>query len=162
MARADSAALWRGLAFGASALAVLALIAAIALIMPAGTRGPAPRPTIAVLVDDARQAAWLALANPTGTRLELRALRPLTPPPGGRFVLWLVGEPGAPPRRLGVLPAAGLVLDQVPVLLRPGATLGVSIEAEDAIGALPRGALVQSGQLIATDGLAALPVSGSP
>jgi anti-sigma-K factor RskA len=158
----DSVSFWRALAFAACALAGLALAAALALTVPLGTRGPAPRPIIAVLVDDSRQATWLALANPTGTRLELRALRPLAPPPGGRFVLWLIAEPTAPPRRLGVLPAAGLVLDQTPVLLRPGATLGISIEAEAAIGAAPRGALVQSGQLIATDALAVLPVSGNP
>src|SRR5690242_782219 len=99
MARAwwDSAPLWRTLAFAAAGVAVLALAVAALLTVPLAARGPTPRPAVAVLVDDARQPAWLALANPAGTRLELRALRALTPPAGRAFELWLIATPGDVP-----------------------------------------------------------------
>src|SRR5277367_6625638 len=98
-------ALWRNLAFATGALALLAVAAALVLTVPLGDRGPAPRPQIAVLVDAARQADWLALANPAGTRLELRPLHALAPPPGSVFALWLIGGAGEPPRALGRLDA---------------------------------------------------------
>jgi anti-sigma-K factor RskA len=158
----DNAALWRNLAFASTALALLAVGAALLLTVPLGGRGPAPRPTVAVLVDAARQAVWLALANPAGTRLEVRALRPIAPPPDRVFALWLIDRPGAAPRALGILPPAGRVIDQLPVLLRPDATLGVSLEP--AIGAAPEapsGPLAQSGTVVATDALPALPIAAS-
>src|SRR5260221_13074110 len=43
----DSVALWRNLAFAASALAVLALVVAGLLTVPLAERGPTPRPSIA-------------------------------------------------------------------------------------------------------------------
>jgi anti-sigma-K factor RskA len=159
----DNAALWRSLAFAAAALALLALGAALLLTVPLGARGPAPRPAVAVLVDDARQPVWLALANPAGTRLELRALRPLAPPPGRVFALWLIDRPGAAPRALGSVPPAGRAIEQLPVLLRPGALLGISLEpATGEAAAAPSGPLTQSGTVVATDALPALPVSGNP
>jgi anti-sigma-K factor RskA len=158
----DNAALWRNLSFAAAALAVLALGAALLLTVPLGARGPAPRPAVAVLVDEARQAVWLALANPTGTRLELHALRPVAPPPGRIFALWLIDRPGAAPRALGTVPPAGRAIDQLPVLLRPGATLGVSLEpATGAASLAPTGPLAQSGTVVATDALPALPIAES-
>ena len=163
MALRDDVALWRTLTFAAAALAVLALGAAALLTVPLGARGPAPRPAVAVLVDAARQAIWLGLANPAGTRLELRALQTVAAPPGRVFALWLIDRPGAAPRALGELPPGGRAIDQLPVLLRAGATLGVSIEpASDPAPPAPSGPLVQSGTVVATDALPALPISGSP
>jgi anti-sigma-K factor RskA len=158
----DNAALWRNLTFAFAALTLLAVGAALLLTVPLGARGPAPRPTVAVLVDEARRAVWLALANPAGTRLELRALQPIAPPPGRVFALWLIDRPGAVPRALGPLPQGGRAIDQLPVLLRPGATLGVSLEpaGDDAVSA-PSGPLEQSGTVVATDALPALGISTS-
>ena len=161
MRLAYSVALWRTLAFAACGLAALAVAAALVLTVPLGARGPAPRPTVAVLVDEARQPVWLALANPAGPPLELRALRALTPPPGRTFVLWLIAEPGAPAHRLAAVPSAGLVLDPPPMLLHAGASLAISVEPTgDA--ETPSAPLVELGTLVATDGLPALPISASP
>ena len=110
----DNAVLWRNLTFASAALALLAVGSALLLTVPLGARGPAPRPTVAVLVDAARQAVWLALANPAGTRLELRALQPISPPPGRVFALWLIDRPGAVPRALGPVPPGGRAIDQLP------------------------------------------------
>ncbi|MBI3513007.1 MAG: anti-sigma factor [Proteobacteria bacterium] len=156
----DSVALWRNLAFGAGALAVLALAIAGLLTVPLAERGPTPRPAVAVLVDDARQAAWLALANPAGTRLELRALKTLAPPAGRAFELWLIAGPGEPPRSLGLLPPEGRAIEQLPVLLRPGATLAITVEpASGSPTGAPTGPVVLSGTVIATDGPPPRPAS---
>jgi anti-sigma-K factor RskA len=158
----DNTALWRNLTFASAALALLAVGAALLLTVPLGARGPAPRPTVAVLVDAAREAVWLALANPAGTRLELRALRPISPPPGRVFALWLIDRPGGVPRGLGLVPPGGRAIDQLPVLLRPGATLGVSLEpAGDEVASAPSGPLEQSGTVVATDALPALGIASS-
>src|SRR5579871_6344565 len=109
-----SAALWRNLAFALGAVAVLAVASAALLTVPLTERGPVPRPLVAVLVDDARQPAWLVLANPAGTRLELRALKTIAPPAGRAFELWLLRSADETPRSLGVLPPQGLVLEQLP------------------------------------------------
>ena len=148
-----SAALWRNLAFALGAVAVLAVASAALLTVPLAERGPVPRPLVAVLVDDARQPAWLALANPAGTRLELRALRTIAPPAGRAFELWLLRSADETPRSLGVLPPQGFVLEQLPVLLHAGVTLAVSIEpAGGALNGYPSGPLVLSGIVVATDG----------
>jgi anti-sigma-K factor RskA len=167
MGPSTAAALWRNLTFAVGALALLAVVAALLLTVPLGDRGPAPRPQIAVLVDDARQASWLALANPPGTRLELRALRRLVPPPGRGFALWLIAGPGEPPRPLGLVDGEraikGWAIEQLPVLLRPGAILGMSLESLGAAPSVPSGPLVQSGTVVATDALPAIPISaGAP
>jgi anti-sigma-K factor RskA len=148
----DSVALWRNLAFGAGALAILALVAAALLTVPLAARGPAPRPAVAVLVDDTRQASWLALVNPAGTRLELRALTTQAPPPGRAFELWLIARADEPPRSLGLVPPGGRAVEQLPVLLRPGAMLAISVEpAGGSPSGAPTGPLVLSGAVIATD-----------
>ena len=157
----DSVALWRNLAFALAAITVLALASAALLTVPLAERGPVPRPLVAVLVDDARQPAWLALANPAGTRLELRALRALTPPAGRAFELWLIRAPDETPRSLGILPPHGRALEQLPVLLHAGATLAVSVGPPGGSPAgYPSGPLVLSGIVVATDGPP--PATGNP
>jgi anti-sigma-K factor RskA len=171
MTPAAGVALWRNLTFANGALALLAVAAALLLTVPLGDRGPAPRPQIAVLVDAARQADWLALANPAGTRLELRALHALAPPPDSVFALWLIAGPGEPPRALSRFDVSrldasrmttGWAIEQLPVLLRPGATLAISIEPAGGGRATPSGPLVDSGTVVATDALPAIPIAQGP
>ncbi|MBI2311517.1 MAG: anti-sigma factor [Betaproteobacteria bacterium] len=143
---------WRGLALTASGLAV-------ALMVYVGLR-PAPEAPpagVAVLADEARQAAWtvtLVVDDSQAKRLKVTALPSVAPKPDRSFELWLLPESGAAPVSLGLLPEAGSAVlavpgKAVPALSRTSA-LAVSLEPRGGspTGA-PTGPVLYQGRLLA-------------
>jgi len=134
-------ALWRWSTAGfATAAAALALWIAVT---------PAPRPSLVAILHPPQQdqASWIATAGPSG--LVLRAVTSATPPSGRAFELWAIAPGATQPRSLGVIsPNGELKVPRLPVDLRDGATLAISIEP---IGSsptrLPSGPVVYIGSV---------------
>jgi anti-sigma-K factor RskA len=144
-----SLALWRAAAFASLAVAVIAVVVAALGTAP---RPGAARPAVAVLTDDTRRAVWLAEADPAGTRLTVRAVQPIAPPAQRAFELWVIPGPNATPRSLGLLSSDTVTLDTLPVPLRPGFVLAVSVEppAGSPTGRAT-GPVVHLGSLVSSD-----------
>src|SRR5215472_16704492 len=114
-------ALWRWSTAGfAGAAAALALWIAVT---------PAPRPSLVAILHPPQQdqASWIATAGRSG--LVLRAVTSAAPPSDRAFELWAIAPGATQPRSLGVIsPNGELKLSRLPVDLRDGATLAISIE----------------------------------
>ena len=114
-------ALWRWSTAGfAAAAAALALWIAVT---------PVPGPSLVAILHPPQQdqASWIATAGPSG--LVLRAVTSATPPSGRAFELWAIAPGATQPRSLGVIsPNGELKVPRLPVDLRDGATLAISIE----------------------------------
>lgn len=151
----SNAGLWRGVA-GLS-LALAAVTAAALWLQPAPppappAREPAGGQKLAVLVDQQRTASWLMRTDTAGQRLTINPVRPLPPPDGQSYVLWLVVDPDLPPVNLGRLPPAGRIIDALPGLFTQASQIGISLDSAQDItqAALPQlanmdylGAIVQ-------------------
>lgn len=128
--------LWRGVA-GLSL--VLAIVTTAALWLqpeppaPPPAREPAGGQKLAVLVDQQRTASWLMRTDATGQRLTINPVRPLTPPDGQIYVLWLVVDPDLPPVNLGRLPPAGRIIDALPGLFTQASQIGITLDATSDI-----------------------------
>lgn len=143
---------WRGLALAASGLAV-------ALMVYVGLR-PAPEAPpagVAVLADEARQAAWtvtLVVDDRQVKRLKVTALPAVAPKPDRSYELWLLPEGGTAPVSLGLLPEAGSAVLAVPGKAAPAlsraSALAVSLEPRGGspTGA-PTGPVLYQGRLLA-------------
>jgi anti-sigma-K factor RskA len=139
---------WRAAAITA---ALVAVILAAVLVVRQPSKPVAVVPTtgqrFAVLVDDHRQPLWIAHTDAAGSRLEIAPVRPVSPPEGKVFELWLTAA-NAAPRSLGLLRASGQAIDHLPASFANGEALSISIEPAtgsplgaptspfDAIGAL--------------------------
>ena len=117
----NNLALWRWSTAGlAAAAASLALWIAVA---------PAPGPSFVAVLHPPQQdqAAWVATAGRQG--LVVRTLTGAAPPSDRAFELWAIDPAMTRPRSLGVIPPTGeLKLTTLPVELREGSTLAISIE----------------------------------
>jgi len=117
----DNLALWRWSAAGFAAVA-----AALALWIVVT---PVPGPSFVAVLHPPQQdqAAWVATAGRQG--LVVRTLTGAAPPSDRAFELWAIDPAMTRPRSLGVIPPTGeLKLTTLPVELREGSTLAISIE----------------------------------
>ncbi|MGH8116169.1 MAG: anti-sigma factor [Rhodanobacteraceae bacterium] len=127
-------ALWRGLAFGAGALAVACIIALIVLARTAVTPVPAP---IAVaymastITQTDGQVGWTATMDLQHARMVVVPAKPHTLPAGRAPELWLIPA-GQKPIAVGMIAASGpttIELSRALVArLGPTAALAVSVE----------------------------------
>jgi|GEM_PF-5818514 len=129
--------LWRAVA-GLSL--VLATVTAVALWLqpspppPPPAQEPAGGQKLAVLVDAQRHASWLMRTDAAGQRLTINPVRPLTPPDGQSYVLWLVVDPDLPPVNLGRLPPSGRIIDALPGLFTQASQIGISLDSNADAG----------------------------
>ena len=130
----DRVAIWRGLAFGALALAAASLALYVAVPRPAPTI--AELQVVAVLTDSAGIPAWIATAEPQHSTVALSAIRSQPLPPDRSFELWTIA--GGPPRSLGLLrEAAGSRVSLAANKIPHDGVLAVSLEPR---GGSPTGA----------------------
>jgi anti-sigma-K factor RskA len=103
-----------------------AVAAALALYIALATPGPGPRYVAVLHAPQQAQASFLATGGRRG--LLLRAVTKQSPPSDRGFELWAI-PPGAEPRSLGIIPPDGRIeIGRLPVSLRDGMTLAISIE----------------------------------
>ena len=115
----QSLPLWRG-----ATAAALTLAASIALYIALSP--PAPSYVAVLRAPQQEQAAFVATAG--GDALLIHAVAQQPAPADRGFELWAI-PPGGKPRSLGVIPADGrLELGSLPLPVREGTTLAISIE----------------------------------
>jgi anti-sigma-K factor RskA len=117
---------WRGLAVAA----ILALIAVI-LVPSAPQKVPAP-PELAVVTNKTGKPLWLVSAHPATRHLDVRAIKPVIPPAGKAYQLWMLPAKGQKPVSLGLLPRQGTLSRKLSArrfsVLTSAAGVAVSIE----------------------------------
>jgi anti-sigma-K factor RskA len=135
-------ALWRGLAFGALAVAA-ALLLYVAVPRPL----PPAAPILAVLADASGTPSFAATQLADG-RIAVAAIRPQPIAAGRAFELWAIA--GGPPRSLGLVgPAAGQGLVLPAGALPREGVLAVSLEpAGGSPTGAPTGPVLYQGKIL--------------
>ncbi|MFO1236063.1 MAG: anti-sigma factor [Alphaproteobacteria bacterium] len=127
----NSVGLWRGLAFGSSALAAGALALAL-FVMPAGeppSMPPAP-PMVAAIATETGDPMYMAVIDEGSATI---TVMPMKAPASGERVpeLWIIGE-GEAPISLGVVPDKGMARAPFPPAhidrAHHGAILAITLE----------------------------------
>ena len=143
----DSLGLWRGLALGATALAVASLAVAILPRAPVSVPTPLAPPLALARLEGKEGVAFVATLDQVHGRLIVTPTgRPAQP--GKSQELWLM-PPKAAPVPLGVFMEGKILVAAIPPGLTPESLLGVSLEP---LGGSPSGAptgpVIAQGQLM--------------
>lgn len=151
----NNLAVWRGLAFGALAVAAACIIAIVAL--PRGSTPPSAPPAVAYMASTLSQingqVGWTATVDLQQARMVVVAAQPQTLPVGRAPELWLIPA-GQKPIAVGMIAANGATTITLRATLvaklGPTATLAVSVEPP---GGSPTGQ--PTGQVIAKGAIGA-------
>ena len=136
--------LWRGLAFGAMAVAAaLLLYIAVPRTLP-----PATPEVVAVLTDPSGAPSWIATVEPQDARISIAAIRPQPIAADRSFELWAIA--GGPPRSLGLLrTGAGDRLTLPASAVPHDGVLAVSLEPQGGSPtAAPTGPVLYQGKIL--------------
>jgi anti-sigma-K factor RskA len=140
----DLLPLWRGLAFGAMAVAAaLALYVAVPRAVP-----PQTQEVVAILTDQAGAPSWIATSEPRDARISVAAIRPQPLAADRSFELWAIA--GGPPRSLGLLRAGPGDRLTLPASSVPhDGVLAVSLEPQGGSPtAAPTGPVLYQGKIL--------------